>query len=114
MASCICPYCRMVERADRSTYGHIQCSGCGGKYWIPADAFMSAPYARHHSDGYPIIGVYFNGLTGYRVISKNHDGQYVVGRSYDPFRGFWLGGDYFPTLSKAETSLSGYKKVGGS
>ncbi len=108
-----CPACGAVEDSRRSTYGQVICPGCSERYWIPAEVFASAPYSERTVDGIDILGVYFDDALGYRVLVRNGYGQYAIGRRYDPFRGFWLGGDYFDDLTTAEANLRGFSKVGG-
>lgn len=108
-----CPKCGTVEDSRMSTYGHIQCPGCLERYWIPVEVFRSAPYAERTVDDIEIIGSYFDDISGYRVLTRNRFGQFVVGRGYDPFRGFWLGGDYFDDIASARENVRDSKQIGG-
>lgn len=110
---CRCPRCGTVTDSRLSTYGCIQCPDCSERYWIPWEAFSSAPYGRVTVDGIRILEVYFDDLTGYRILAKGPSGQYVVGRRYDPFCGFWLGGDYYDDIQSAKANLNGSSRIGG-
>lgn len=113
MMDCRCPGCGTLVDSHLSTYGYIQCPGCSERYWIPAEVFVSAPFSGNTVDGIRILGAYFDDLIGYSVLTRDPTGQYVIGRKYDPFRRFWLGGDFFDDLQSAMANLNGTRRIGG-
>lgn len=86
---CRCPDCGLVVDARIGEFGEVRCPGCKGWFWIPRNVFDTAPFAGRTRGGCRIVDVSFDFMDGYVITYLNGYSKFLIGRSYDPFTGYW-------------------------